>query len=75
MIILLPTHRRKKNFSLVTCLQLSVLSAAPSQEQCTTCPLLRAVLEPVIMQNNLMVGLELQNPQPMLSPGMSSKSF
>lgn len=52
MTILLPKRRRKRNFSLVMCLQLSVLSVATSQEQCTTCPLLRAVLEPVIMQNN-----------------------
>lgn len=51
MTILLPKRRRKKNFSLM-CLQLSVLSVTTSQEQCTTCPLLRAVLEPVIMQNN-----------------------
>lgn len=74
MTILLPKRRRKKNFSLVMCLQLSVLSVATSQEQCITCPLLRAVLEPVIMQNNLMLGLELQNPQSTFSPRLSRKS-
>lgn len=75
MIILLPKRRRrKKNFSLIMCLQLSVLSVVAPQAQLTTCFLLTAALELIIMQNKMMLGLQLHKTQSTFSQRLFRQS-